>query len=486
MDSNNTSKEQGVAEEFVWEKSVKDRSRLSIFDNDKIKDYEIDKNLIREDLDLPELSELDIVRHFTRLSQLNYSIDTNFYPLGSCTMKYNPKINEKIANFDGFNLIHPLTDEKYIQGALELIYNLESLLKKLTGMDDITSQPAAGAHGELLGMLLIYAYNKTNDNKKNKILLPDSAHGTNPASASLCGFKPIQLKSNSNGIIDAKSVKDAMDSETAGILITNPNTLGFFEENILEISDIVHKKDGLVYCDGANLNALLGVVNFKKLGVDILHLNLHKTFSTPHGGGGPGSGPLCVCDTLKPFLPVPFVKKRKDRFTLSYDRVNSVGKIHSFYGNFNIMVRAYAYILSLGMENIRKIAEMSVLNANYLKENLKKYYNLPYDRQCMHECIFNDEKQSKYNIKTIDIAKRLIDYGIHPPTIYFPLIVKNALMIEPTETESKQTIDNFVNAMREIAKEAEENPELVREAPHTTTIKRVDEVKAARKPVLRG
>ena len=471
-------------EPLLWEKSVNDRSKDLFIERD-VKEYSIDESIIEKELALPELHELDIVRHFTRLSHLNFSIDTNFYPLGSCTMKYNPKVNEQIANYDGFINTHPLVEEKYMQGCLYVIYHLQEILKALTGLDATTLQPAAGAHGELTGMLLIHRYNKMMGLKKTKIIIPDSAHGTNPASAAICGFSPISVKSNDMGIIDVNSIKSIMDENVAGIIITNPNTLGFFEENIKEISEIVHKKGGLVYCDGANLNAILGIADFKAMGVDILHVNLHKTFSTPHGGGGPGAGAICVRDKLEPFLPKPIIKKKKDKFILDYNRPKSIGKIHSFYGNFNIIVRAYCYVLSMGRENIRKIAYMSVLNANYIRERLKTYYNLHYDRNCMHECVFNDEKQAPNGITTMDIAKKLIDYGIHPPTVYFPLIIKNAIMIEPTETESKETLDMFINAMIDIARLSQENPEELKNAPHLTSTKRVNDVLAARKPILK-
>ena len=484
MNYENTSSGIQFNEPLLWEKSVKSRSHDLFLESD-VNEYQIDKSLIEEDINLPELSELDVVRHFTRLSQLNFSIDSNFYPLGSCTMKYNPKINENVANLDGFTFSHPLIKEKYAQGCLNVMYHMQEILKALTGLDATTLQPAAGAHGELTGMLLIHKYNKARGLKKTKIIIPDSAHGTNPASAAICGLTPISVKSNEKGIIDASSIEKIMDENVAGIIITNPNTLGFFEENLKDISEIVHKKGGLVYCDGANLNAILGVVNFKKMGVDILHINLHKTFATPHGGGGPGSGPLCVRDLLEPYLPKPIIKKKRDKFVLDYNRPDSIGKIHSFYGNFNIIVRAYCYILSMGNENIQKIAQMSVLNANYIKEKLKPYLNLPYDRNCMHECVFNDGLQHKNGITTMDIAKKLIDYGIHPPTVYFPLIVKNALMVEPTETESKQTLDIFIDAMKKIAKLAEENPDELKTAPNLSRTKRVDEVLAARKPILK-
>jgi glycine dehydrogenase subunit 2 len=472
-------------EPLLWEKSVKNRSKDLFIESD-VKDFNIEGSLIENELNLPELSELDVVRHFTRLSQLNFSIDSNFYPLGSCTMKYNPKINESIASLDGFTFSHPLIKEKYVQGCLHVMYHMQEILKALTGLDAATLQPAAGAHGEFTGMLLIHKFNKVKGLKKTKIIIPDSAHGTNPASAAICGFSPISVKSNENGIIDASSIEKIMDENVAGIIITNPNTLGFFEENLKEIAEIIHSKGGLVYCDGANLNAILGIVNFKKMGVDILHINLHKTFATPHGGGGPGAGPLCVRDILEPYLPKPIIKKKKEKFVLDYNRPDSIGKIHSFYGNFNIIIRAYCYILSMGKDNIKKIAQMSVLNANYIKEKLKPYFKLPYDRNCMHECVFNDELQRKNGITTMDIAKKLIDFGIHPPTVYFPLIVKNALMIEPTETESKQTLDIFIDAMRKIAKLAEENPEELKTAPQLSRTKRVDEVLAARKPILKG
>ena len=471
-------------EPLLWEKGKKGRSAFSIPERD-VETFEFDENLKRDVPELPELSELDVVRHYVRLSQWNFGVDTGMYPLGSCTMKYNPKINDKLANIEGFSNAHPLLPEEFSQGCLEFIYRLSKCLIEITGMDAVTLQPAAGAHGELLGMLIISSFHKNKGEKRNKLIIPDTAHGTNPASAALCGYKPVQAKSNEKGILDKNVISELMDDETAGILITNPNTLGLYEENIKEISDIVHAKGGLVYGDGANLNAIMGIVDLGKTGIDILHLNLHKTFSTPHGGGGPGAGPVCVKKHLEPYLPVPRVLYDGNKYSLDYDYPKSVGKLQAFYGNFGVLIKAYAYILSLGSQNIKRVSQLAVLNANYIKEKLKKEYHLPYDKPCMHEAVFTDKFQQKYGISTLDIAKRLIDYGFHPPTIYFPLAVKNAIMIEPTETESLETIDDFIEVMKKIAEEAEKTPLLLKDAPHLSKTERLDEVLAARKPKLK-
>ena len=442
----------------------------------------IPKDMLRTSLNLPELSELDIVRHYTALSRKNFGVDNGFYPLGSCTMKYNPKINEDIARLPGFTMIHPLTPNLN-QGALQIMYELEKDLCEITGMTRFTLQPAAGSHGELVGVMIIKKYFEIKNEKRTKILIPDSAHGTNPASAALCEFGVETIKSNNKGCIDLEDLKQHMNKDIAGLMLTNPNTLGLFDENILEIADILHKNGSLFYCDGANANALLGIVKIADMGFDIVHLNLHKTFSTPHGCGGPGSGPVGVVKHLVDFLPTPLVEK-ENNYYLNYNLKNSIGQVRAFYGNFSVLVKAYTYIKSLGREGLVEVAKNSVLNANYLMSKLKKYYTLPYDRICKHEFVLSD-KGMPNGITTIDIAKRLLDYGFHAPTIYFPLIIHGAIMIEPTETESKQTLDKFAEAMIKIKQEAEENPDLLRNAPSTTPVKRLDAVLAARKPILK-
>jgi glycine dehydrogenase subunit 2 len=401
-------------------------------------------------------------------------------------MKYNPKTNERQASLPGFAGAHPLLPTNLQQGALKLISELEQYLAEITGMDAVTLQPAAGAQGELTGMLLMHAYHHSKGSPRSKIIVPDTAHGTNPASAALCGYQPVPVKSNDQGILSLNSIVEVMDDDTAGIMVTNPNTLGLFEENIKKIAEVVHSKGGLVYGDGANMNAVMGIVRMGDIGIDVLHLNLHKTFSTPHGGGGPGSGPVCVKSHLEPFLPVPRVIKKKDQFILSDDLPDSIGKLHGFYGNFGVMVKAYNYIRSMGPENLKKASQLAVLNANYVKEMLKGVLHLAYERPCMHECVFSDRLQKEQKITTLEMAKRLMDYGFHPPTIYFPLVVNGAIMIEPTETESKENIDEFIEAIKSIVNEAKEAPELVREAPKKCKVKRMDETAAARQPRLSG
>ena len=441
---------------------------------------------IRKPIDnLPELTELDVVRHFTRLSQWNFSIDTNFYPLGSCTMKYNPKVNNETANLSGFAQHHPYTPEALSQGSLQLMFELQEYLKEISGMEHVSLQPAAGAHGELAGMLMIHAYHSAQGIQRKKVILPDSAHGTNPASAALCGYSIVQIQSDERGLIDPKKLESIMDEETAAVMLTNPNTLGIFETDILKISEIVHSKGGLVYCDGANLNAVMGKTKMNRMGVDVLHFNLHKTFSTPHGGGGPGAGPIGVVEKLSPFLPKPIIEHADGKYSLNHNRPDSIGKMKAFYGNFGILVRAYTYIRSLGPEGIKQVAEMAVLNANYIKASLYEHYHLPYNGPSLHECVFNDKHQLKNKVSTMDIAKMLIDYGFHPPTVYFPLIVKGALMIEPTETESKETLDDFIVTMKKIAELAETKPEVFHGAPHMPVVSRPDEITAARNPKLR-
>ncbi|MGM9975223.1 MAG: aminomethyl-transferring glycine dehydrogenase subunit GcvPB [Clostridiaceae bacterium] len=435
--------------------------------------------------ELPEVSELELVRHYTLLSKKNYSIDSGFYPLGSCTMKYNPKINEDMAANPGFSKIHPYQPEETVQGALELMYNLSKSLCEITGMDEVTLQPAAGAHGELTGLMLIKAYHeKRGDLKRKKIIVPDSAHGTNPASAAVAGFQVVEVKSLKDGSVDVEALKEVLSDEIAGLMLTNPSTLGIFERNIKEIAELVHDAGGLLYYDGANLNAIMGITRPGDMGFDVCHLNLHKTFSTPHGGGGPGAGPVGVKKELIPFLPVPMIGK-KEKFYLDYDYPDSIGKIKNFYGNFGVLVRAYTYILSMGGNGLKEASESAVLNANYLKERLKDSYKLPIDTPCKHEVVFAGLKDKSTEVSTLEVAKRLIDYGFHPPTVYFPLIVDSALMIEPTETESKETMDAFIEAMEAIAKEAKENPEIFKTAPHNSPVRRIDEVRAARNPVLK-
>lgn len=436
--------------------------------------------------ELPEVSELDLIRHFTELSHMNHGVDSGFYPLGSCTMKYNPKVNEDIAGMPEFNNIHPYQPEETVQGALKLMYEMEQYLCEIAGMDGVTLQPAAGAHGELLGLMLIKAYlEHKGENRRKKVIIPDSAHGTNPASAAMCGFYVKQVKSNERGCVDLDALREEADDETAALMLTNPNTLGLFEENIEEISDIIHKAGGLLYYDGANANAILGIARPGDMGFDVVHFNLHKTFSTPHGGGGPGSGPVGVKKQLVPFLPVPRVIENDGVYSLSYNEPLSIGKIRAFYGNFNVILKAYSYIRALGGKGLREVSEVAVLNANYVMEKLKPYYDLPFSRRCKHEFVISGKKQASKGVHTLDIAKRLLDFGFHPPTIYFPLIVNEAIMIEPTETESLESLDLFIEAMIKIADEAENNPEKVKTAPHTTVVKRLDEVTAARKPVLR-
>ena len=477
-------------EPLLFEISKKDRTTSISFDlevpPEKIENL-LPENFIRENIeDFPELSEIDVVRHYTRLAQNNFSIDLGFYPLGSCTMKYNPKINEFLANLENFKNLHPFDPIENCQGTLEIMYELEEYLKEISGMPYVTLQPAAGAHGELTGMLMIKAYHLHKKNfNKNIVLIPDSAHGTNPASSALCGFKVKQIKSNKDGLLDLDDLKKNLDENVAALMITNPNTLGLFEKNIYEISQLLHSYDALLYCDGANLNALLGYTKPGDMGVDVLHFNLHKTFSTPHGGGGPGSGPVGVSEKLEPFLPVPIIKKIENKYILDYDRPLSIGKISTFYGNVNVMIKAYCYIRKLSAEGLKKVAEIAVLNANYIRTKLKDFYYLPYPYLCKHEVVFSDKWLNKYGVKTLDIAKRLMDYGFHPPTVYFPLIVSGAIMIEPTETESKDTLDAFISAMINIAKEAESNPQLLHEAPHITKNTRLNEVLAARKLILR-
>lgn len=436
--------------------------------------------------DFPEVSEVDVVRHFHRLSQWNYSLDDGLYPLGSCTMKYNPRVNEELSRLPGFSQVHPLQPEAEVQGALRLMWELEQALIGITGMARVTLQPAAGAHGELTGMLMIRKALEDRGEGRRTVLIPDSAHGTNPASAVFAGFKVKEIASTSAGTLDLAVLQRELESgDVAALMITVPNTLGVFEPEIARAAAMLHERGAFLYMDGANLNAFVGVASPGKMGADALHINLHKTFSTPHGGGGPGAGPVAVSQLLEPYLPVPVVEKREGRFILDYDRPRSIGKVRSFYGNFGIMVRALAYILSLGRDGLKSMAEAAVLNANYLRKALAEHYHLPYQSPTLHEVVFDDSRQKPFGVSNIDIAKRLLDYGFYAPTVSFPLIVHGALMIEPTDSEGLAELEAFVEAMKAIAHEAQENPELVKSAPHTTPVRRVDEVRAARQPILR-
>lgn len=431
--------------------------------------------------DLPEISEPDLIRHYTNLSRRNFGVDTGFYPLGSCTMKYNPKICEVAARKEAFTGVHPLQPEDTVQGLLELLHQTERMLSDICGMARFSLQPAAGAHGEFLGMLLIRAYHRKNGEERHRVLIPDSAHGTNPSSAHVCGFKVETIPSDSEGEIDLNRLSERLDKDVAALMLTNPNTLGLFEKRILEISRMIHKAGALLYYDGANLNPILGITRPGDMGFDVIHINLHKTFATPHGGGGPGAGPVGVCSKLEPFLPVPLIEKGKHGYRLVTDRPESVGRVRAFFGNVGVIIRAYTYIRALGMEGLQRAGVASVLNANYLLSRLKGTYELPYPRRCMHEFVISAQKQlQKHGVRAMDIAKRLIDFRFHPPTCYFPLIVPEALMIEPTETESLETLDAFAETMIRIGREAVENPDLLHKAPQNAPVTRVDEVAAAR------
>src|SRR5918996_1387927 len=474
-----------AAPSLLFESSSPGRSGFS-WPEEREASQVIPASFLRDEIaDFPELGELEVLRHFTRLSQRNFAIESQFYPLGSCTMKYNPKINEVVARLAGFAQVHPLAPVEFLQGAMELLYDLERMLIEISGMDGISLQPSAGAQGELTGLMLIRAYLTEQGNPRKKIIVPDTAHGTNPASSTLSGYDVIQISSNARGVIDAATVEKVMDEDVAALMITNPNTLGLFENNIEPIAAVVHAKGGLVYLDGANLNALLGVAKPGHMGVDVLHMNLHKTFSTPHGGGGPGAGPVAVQGHLRDYLPIPRIVTKGGTFELLEDCPKTIGRVRSFFGNFGILVRAYTYIISLGGDGLEEVSRMALLNANYIRKKLEKHYQIAYDEPCMHECIFTDRIQHKSGVSTLDVAKRLLDYGFHPPTIYFPLVVSGALMIEPTETETPETLDSFAEAMISIAQEASESPDLVKTAPHSTPVRRLDEARAARKPVVR-
>ncbi len=444
--------------------------------------------VMRSELRLPEVGELDVIRHFTHLAQRNFSIDSVFYPLGSCTMKYNPRVNEDVARLPGIAHVHPLQPDETVQGALRIMFELQQILAAITGFKTATLQPAAGAQGELAGMLMMRAYHlDRGDTQRRRVLVPDSAHGTNPATAAMCGFLSVPIPTDAQGDVDLSKLEAELDDTVVGLMLTNPNTLGLFEKQLRQVTQAVHRAGGLVYGDGANLNAILGVVKPAEMGFDCLHINVHKTFSTPHGSGGPGAGPVVVSEALEPFLPTPVVVQRADgSYALDYDRPKSIGRLKGFQGHFGILARGYTYIRMHGQSGLRTLSETAVLNANYLRLLLSDVYDLAYDRSCMHEFVLSGRRQkAAHGVRTLDIAKRLLDFGIHPPTIYFPLIVDEAIMIEPTESESKATLDHFVNVMRQIARECEETPELVRSAPTQQVVGRLDEVTAARKPILR-
>ena len=475
-------------EGLVFEKSSpgKRAYKLAPLDVPEVDPAALLGSLHREDTGmLPELSEIEIIRHFTRLSTWNYAIDLGMYPLGSCTMKYNPRVNELVARIEGLAEAHPYQPEALSQGSLEIVELLQECLIEITGMDAITLQPAAGAHGEFTGILLVRAYHESKGNARKKVLVPDSAHGTNPATAALCGYQVQNLKSNALGMVDLEELAKAVDEDTAALMLTNPSTIGVFESEIHKIADILHAKGALLYMDGANMNALVGKARPGDFGVDVMHLNLHKTFSTPHGGGGPGSGPVACKAILEPFLPTPVLRKTDGKLGWNFDRPQSVGRVRANYGNYGMFIRALAYILANGPDGLRQTTEDAVLNANYIRAGLQDLYELPYKTASMHEVVFSDKRQAAKGVRTGDIAKRLIDYGFHSYTVSFPLIVSGALMIEPTESESREELDLFIAAMRAIAQEVEETPELVKNAPHSTRVSRLDEVTAARKPILR-
>ena len=486
---NRTTNVFNLNEPLIFERSAPGKSAYSLPPLD-VEDLPVEKILeeryLREEIqDLPEVTEVEVIRHYTRLSTWNYHIDLGMYPLGSCTMKYNPKLNERVARIPEIALTHPLQDEAYSQGNLEIMFRLQEFLKELSGMNAVSLQPTAGAQGELTGILMVRAYQADQQRARKYLLVPDSAHGTNPASAALAGYEVISTPSDERGRINVRVLGQKMSDEVACLMLTNPNTLGIFEADIEEIARIVHNKGGLIYMDGANFNALMGYARPGDMGVDVLHLNLHKTFSTPHGGGGPGCGPVACSLALSPYLPVPTAVKDNDTYGLHYDRPRSIGHVRAFYGNFGMFVRALCYILTCGGKGLKELSETAVLNANYIRSRLKEHYDLPYDSPSLHEVIFSDRIQNKNGVRTFEIAKRLIDYGFHPPTIYFPLIVHGALMIEPTESEDKAELDAFIEAMIAISKEAREQPEKLANAPFTAKRARLDETRAARFPVLR-
>lgn len=466
----------------IFEKS-NNINGISFFEGEEKVNFIDEKFLRKGDLDLPQTSELEVLRHYKKLSDKNFCIEKGFYPLGSCTMKYNPKVNEMLANLDGFLNLHPALKDEDVQGALKLMYNLQEALKTITGMQAVSLQPAAGAHGEFSGMMVIKKYFEVKGEHRKKVIIPDSAHGTNPASAHMAGFDIVQVKSNDKGQVDLDALKELLNEDVAAIMMTNPNTLGIFEEHVLEISKMMHENGSLLYYDGANFNAIMGYTNPFLMGFDVVHLNLHKTFSTPHGGGGPGAGPIAVVDKLKDYLPTPVITFDGEMYHRNYNLANSIGAVKGYFGNFGVLVRAYSYILMMGNE-LKRASGDAVLNANYVKENLKGAFDLPYDVPCMHEFVLSGERQKEKGISTLNMAKRLMDSEVHPPTIYFPLIVHEAMMIEPTETETKQRLDEFIATMLQIAKEVDENPQIILSAPNNAPIKKVDETLAARKPDL--
>jgi len=439
---------------------------------------------LRDDLELPEVSEVDVIRHYTALSEMNYGVDSGIYPLGSCTMKYNPKRNERVARIADLTNIHPYQPETQLQGSLEILYQLKLDLAEISAMDEITLQPASGAHGEFTSLMIVKKYFEDREEKRTKVIVPDSAHGTNPASAEMAGFDVVEIASNERGMVDLEVLAEALDQETAALMLTNPNTLGIFEEDILKITEMVHDVGGLVYYDGANMNAIMGYAKPGLMNFDLMHFNLHKTFSTPHGGGGPGSGPVGVKDFLAPYLPKPLLKKDEEKYYWDYQRPKSIGKVHSFYGNYGVMLRAWAYIKTVGARGLKKTTENAVLNANYLKARLKDNFELPYAEDSLHEFVLSGSRQKEEGVSTLQIAKRLLDYDQYAPTIYFPLVVKEAMMIEPTETENIETLNHFVETMLTISREIKESPELVKNAPHSTIVRKLDETAAARKPDL--
>src|SRR5690625_1979081 len=475
---------------LIFERSKEGRKSYSL-PKLEFEDFDLDEDISNEYVrdespELPEVSELEIMRHYTGLSDRNYGLDTGFYPLGSCTMKYNPKINEDVARIDGFTQIHPYQDPKTVQGALEMIYDMQTSLEEITGMHKFSMQPAAGAQGEWTALMMIRAFHEANgDHHKTEVIVPDSAHGTNPASVTVAGLDPVTVRSNDRGLVDIEHLKEVVSDNTAALMLTNPNTLGLFETDIVEMAEIVHGVGGRLYYDGANLNAIMGYARPGDMGFDAVHLNLHKTFTGPHGGGGPGSGPIGVTEELKKFLPKPVVTEKDGEYDFDYDLPDSIGMVKNYYGNFGINVRAYTYIRTLGAEGVKKVSEGAVLNANYLMRSLEDSYDLPFTQHCKHEFVLSGNRQKKQGVKTLDIAKRLMDFDIHPPTVYFPLIVEEALMIEPTETESKETLDHFIATMKQIADETENNQDVIHSAPHKTAVKRLDEATASRKPKLR-
>ncbi|MCU0847993.1 MAG: aminomethyl-transferring glycine dehydrogenase subunit GcvPB [Spirochaetes bacterium] len=469
---------------LIFEKHGKGKNKFrvpdfGVKDNDVIPD-----KFKNSSVDLPDVNEVDVVRHYTNLSSLNFGVDRAMYPLGSCTMKHNPRINEKISSLMQFSALHPMCGDTLSQGALQVIHELSVYLSAITGMSAFSLAPAAGSHGELTGVMIIKKYFEEIGEKRDKIIIPDSAHGTNPASVAMCGFKILEAPSNQEGDVDLDKLSGMIDGSVAAMMLTSPNTLGLFDRNILKISEMLHANGSVFYADGANLNAVIGTARMKDMGFDIMHINLHKTFSTPHGGGGPGSGPVGVVEKFVKYLPVPFVREEGGKYALDYNRPDSIGRVHSFYGNFLVALKSYAYIRTLGPEGIRDISRISVLNANYLRSRLMKEFNLPINRTCMHEFVLND-KDIPNHVTTNDLAKRLLDYGYHAPTVYFPLLIPGAMMIEPTETEGKDSLDEFVDAMIKIKKEASDNPEIILGAPHTTPVRRVDAVAAARNPILK-